>query len=149
MVWYAGDNDNIVVRIDPRTGKMTPFPLPTPDSGPRRITADADGNLWTNTLAEGKLVKVDYRTGKMTEYTPPTAGAGQGVDVDTQRNRIWFGEYEAIKIGRFDPRANTFAEFSLLNADVQPWMIQVDPTNRNRVWWNSRIGRFGYMEVIE
>ena len=69
--------------------------------------------------------------------------------MDTKGNLVWFSEYGAVKIGRFDPRTNTFAEFPLPSTDVQPWMVQVDPTNPNRVWWNSRLGRFGYVELTD
>jgi len=149
MVWFSGDEDNTIVRVDTATGKFTAYPLPTPKSRPRRIVADADGNLWANTLSEGKLVKVDYRTGNITEYTPPTKGAGQGVDVDKKRNVIWYGEYENIRIGRFDPRTNTFAEYPLTSTNEQPWIIQLDPSNTNRVWWNSRNGKLGYIQLTD
>lgn len=149
MIWYAGDADNIVVKVDVSTGQMTPYKIPTPKSGARRMTADAEGNLWVATTNNGKLLKVDYRTGNITEYNAPVAGAGTGIDVDTKRNLIWFGENDVVKIGRFDPRTNTFLEFPLTSGDAPPWKIQVDPTNLNRVWWNSRSGRIGYIELID
>ena len=149
MIWYAGDNDNFLGRVDPSTGEITKFELPTPDSRPRRLTTDAAGNIWANTLSEGKLVKLDYRTEEMTEYSPPTTGPGQGIDVDTERNLVWFGEYGAVQIGRLDPSTRAFVEFPLTNANAQPWIIQADPSNRNRVWWNSRNGRIGYIELME
>ena len=149
MVWFAGDEDNLIVKVDPDTGQRTNYKLPPLDSRPRRMTTDADGNLWVNTLSHGKLVKVDYRTGKMTDYSPPTDGPGQGIDIDRKRNLIWFSEYDAVKIGRLDPRTNTFVEFPVTSSDSQPWNIEIDPTNPNRVWWNSRNGRIGYIEVTE
>ena len=148
-IWYSGDADNFIGKVEPQTGKITPFPLPTPDSGPRRLMADAEGNLWAATLDGGKLVKLDYRTGEMTQFAPPTAGGLQGVDVDRGRNLIWFSEYEAVQLGRLDPRIGSFAEFPLPSGDQAPWIAQVDPTNTNRVWWNSRGGRIGYVELID
>ena len=148
-IWYSGDADNFIGKVEPATGKVTPFHLPTPQSGPRRLVADVEGNLWAATLAGGKLVKLDYRTGKMTQFVPPTAGGLQGVDVDRKQNLIWFSEYEAIKLGRFDPRTGSFAEFALTSGDQPPWITQVDPTHANRVWWNSRGGRIGYVELMD
>ena len=150
MIWYVGDYGNALVRLDPGTGKLTPYKALTPRSDLRRMGADAEGNLWAGQLETGKLMKVDYRTGKVTEYTPPTPDAGlQDVAVDTKRNLIWFNERNADKIGRYDPRANTFAEFPQPNADNDGRRIRVDPTNPNRVWWDARIGRIGYVEVME
>jgi len=151
MIWYNGDNDNLVVKLDPSTGKLTPYKLLTPNGDLREIVADAEGNLWVAAPAAGKLTKVDYRTGKFTEYSPPTEGySPSSVGVDTTRNLIWFSGSRAGKIGRFDPRTNSFVEFSLPSADSSVQYPQVDPTNPNRVWWNSsRIGRIGYIEVAE
>ena len=149
MIWFSGDEDNLIVKADPASGQMTPYKLPTPNTRPRRIATDADGNLWANTLHDGRLVKVEYRTGKITEYPVPTHDQGQGIEIDKRRNLIWFGEYGAIQIGRFDPASSQFVEFPLTNADAQPWIIRLDPGNPNRVWWNSRIGVIGYVELIQ
>ena len=156
-IWYAGDNDDILVRIDPNTDEVTPFEL-KPKTGPRRLATDKDGNIWAAAIDRSALVKMDYLTGQVTEFTPPSAHTIQGmpvekflqgVDVDKTRNLIWFSEYEAIKLARLDPATNTFLEFSLATAESQPWIVKIDPLNSNRVWWNSRNGRIGYLEIIE
>ena len=118
-LWYASNYDNQVVRLEPETGELTRYKVPTPKSDLRRMQADADGNVWTVGIASGKLVKVEYRTGKVTEFSPPTQDSGPfAVDVDRKRNLIWFGEMNARKLGRFDPRSKTFAEFAVPSADV-------------------------------
>ena len=157
-IWYAGDNDSILVRINPDTDELTSFPL-NPNTGPRRLTTDADGNLWTSAIDRSALVKMDYQTGEVTEYIPPSAHILQGqpivekylqgVDVDKIRNLIWFSEYEAIKLARYDPSEDSFLEFSLATAESQPWIVKVDPKNSNRIWWNSRNGRIGYLELLQ
>jgi virginiamycin B lyase len=157
-IWYAGDNDSILVRIDPDTDELTSFPL-NPNTGPRRLATDAQGNLWTAAIDRSALVKMDYRTGEVTEFTPPSAHIMQGlpivekylqgVDVDKARNLIWFSEYESLKLARFDPATNTFLEFPLATAESQPWIVKIDPKNSNRVWWNSRNGRIGYLEFLQ
>src|SRR5262249_53152912 len=121
--------------------------LPTPKSRPRRLALDSEGNIWANTLTAGTLVKLDYRTGNMTEYSPPTKLAGQGIDIDKTRNVVWFAEYGATKNGRFDTRTKTFSEFPLASTDEQAWVLQIDPTNLNRAWWNSRNGKIGYVQL--
>ena len=124
------------------------------------MQAGTDGNLWTVGTASGKLVKVEYRTGKITEFSPPTQDSGPfAVDVDRNRNFIWFGEMNARKLGRFDPRSNTFAEFPVPSADVggefsdpRVIWIRVDPQKPNRVWWGGGTTphpKIGYIEVIE
>ena len=156
-IWYAGDNDDILVKIDPDTDEMTSYNL-NPKTGPRRLATDAEGNIWAAAIDRNVLVKVDYQTGEVIEFIPPSADKIQGVpvekylqgiDVDKERNLIWFSEYEAIKLARFDPVKNNFLEFPLLTAESQPWIVKIDPQNSNRVWWNSRNGRIGYLELFE
>lgn len=161
MIWYSTTFDNEVARLDPGTGKLEQYKIPTPKSDLRQMQADADGNLWVAGHESGKLVKVDSRTGKVTEYTPPTKDSGPfSLDVDTKRNLIWFGEMNAGKLGRYDPRANRFVEFPLPSlpsadsgpefSDVKVIWIEVDRSNPNRVWWGGGTNaRIGYMEVIE
>ncbi len=160
MIWSAGDNDNVLLRVDPKNGEMTKYALPTVkyDSPfpslenygekPWRVAADSDGNIWATTLA-GKLVKTDYRTGKMIEFTPPTHDALGGLDIDIAGKIVWFGGAGVPRISRFDPAKNSFAEFPLTSAGQRPWIISVDPANRNRIWWNSRDGRIGYLELTD
>lgn len=156
-IWYAGDNDSQLIQIDPETDEMTPVDL-KPGTGPRRLATDADGNVWAASIDRGALVKLDIRTRELTEFYPPSAGTIQGipvekylqgVDVDTGRDLVWFSEYEAIKLGRLDPRTGDFLEFPLITAESQPWIVKVDPTNPDRVWWNSRNGRIGYLELTD
>jgi len=162
MIWYAAQYDNEAVRLDPATGKLTHYKVPTPRSDVRCMQADSEGNLWMAGHESGKLLKVDYRTGKITEYELPTKRSGLfSVDVDRKQDRIWFGETYAGKLGRFDPKSNTFSEFPLPGLSNGEWIaefsdanvlwIQVDPTNPNRVWWSGggMAARVGYVEALE
>jgi virginiamycin B lyase len=156
-IWYAGDNDDLLVQIDPDTDEMTPVKL-NPKTGPRRLATDGEGNIWAAAIDRSALVKFDYRTGRIAEFAPPSSGQLhgkalekilQGVDVDKQRNLVWFSEYEAIKVGRFNPATGAFLEFPLITAESQPWIIKVDPNNPDRIWWNARNGRIGYLELTQ
>ena len=151
-VWYITNYNNQIIRLDPRTGKQTAYEATTPNSGLRRMGADAVGNLWAGGQDSNKLVKLDSRTGEVTEYEVPTKdSAPYSVDVDTTRNLVWFSERDADKIGRFDPGTETFIEFPLFTAGIQARRILVDPVNPNRVWWGSAssMDRFGYIEILD
>ena len=151
MLWYVANYGDEVVRLDPATGKLTRYKMPTRNSDLRRMAADADGNLWVGAHEAGKLVKVDYRTGKATEYSTPTEDSGPySIDVDAKPNLIWFSERYADKIGRFDPRTNTFAEFPLPSTDVDVRRIEIDRSHPNRIWWSGAgSDKIGYIEVSE
>jgi streptogramin lyase len=71
------------------------------------------------------------------------------VDVDVKGNLVWFSEVFSDRIGRFDPKANTFVEYPHPDADSDVRRIQVDRANPNRVWWSSpRHDKIGYLQTI-
>ena len=158
MIWYVGHYGDDIGRLDPSTGKVRTYKAPTRRSGLRWMEADAEGNLWVAGHESGKLVKVDYRTGAVTEYTPPTEDSGPfSLAVDLSRNLIWFGESNAGKVGRFDPKTGSFLEFPLPSAtiggefsDGKVVWVEVDPVRANRIWWaGGTPAKIGYIEVIE
>jgi streptogramin lyase len=151
MLWYSVEYGDEIDKIDPATGKRTPYKVLTPHADLRHIQSDAEGNVWASAQESDKLIKVDVRTGEVTEYEPPTRLSGiDTVDVDRKHNLIWIGEAQADKLARFDPRTKTFAEFPLPTPGLGIKRITVDPTNPNRVWWcGNSSGRAGYVEVLE
>jgi streptogramin lyase len=150
-VWYVGNYSDELVKLDPKTGELSRYKVPTSKSDLRRMAADAEGNLWAGAHEAGVVVKVDYRTGKMTEYRTPTTNSGPySVDVDTTRNLVWTGEHYGDKLGRFDPKTSTWADFSLPSVDTDMRRIEIDRSNPNRVWWSgSGADLIGYVEVLE
>lgn len=150
-IWFAENALAKVGRLDPATGEITEYDVPARSPDMRRMDSDAEGNLWFGVHGDGKLGKVDHRTGQITLYEPPTPNSGPySVSVDKQRNLIWFCQLLSDSIARFDPRTNTFVEFSLptLQSDVR--RIEVDPSRPSRVWFSgSAAGLVGYIEVLE
>lgn len=150
-IWFAENAMNQMGRIDPVTGKIDEFEIPVKDSVPRKLGADADGNIWVGLHGAGKLMKIDYKTTKMTVYTPPSEDAGLYLaDVDLKRNLIWVSLQHVDKIARFDPKTETWAEFPLANAESDARRIDVDQNNPNRIWWSGNLsGRMGYIELLK
>jgi virginiamycin B lyase len=149
-VWFVEREANKIGRLDPETGKIDEFPTPGIDV-PRRMGADWEGNLWVGFHETGKLVKVDQKTGKMTFYQPPTENNGAYHAVaDPRTKAIWLTEQTADKIARFDPKTETWTEFSLPIAESDARRIELDPTNPNRIWWSGDTSsHLGYIEVLD
>ena len=149
-VWFAEREANKIGRLDPETGKIDEFPTPGVDV-PRRMGADWEGNLWIGFHETGKLVKVDQKTGKMTFYQPPTENNGAyHVVADAKHKVIWLTEQTADKIARFNPRTETWTEFSLPIVESDARRIELDPSNPNRIWWSGDTSsHLGYIEVLD
>jgi len=151
MIWFAENAMNKMGRIDPVSGKIDEFDIPLKNSVPRKMGADAEGNLWVGLHGAGKLMKIDYKTTKMTVYTPPSEDAGAYLaDVDLKQNLIWTSLHHVDKIASFDPKTETWMEFPLANAESDARRIDVDQNNPTRVWWSGNLsGRMGYVELLK
>ncbi len=149
-VWFAERQANKLGRLDPVSGKIDEFPTGGVDV-PRRMGTDWDGNVWVGFHKTGKLVKVDQKTGKMTFYEPPTKNSGTYIAVpDARTKMIWVTEQTADKIARFDPKTETWTEFSLPIVESDARRIELDPSNPNRIWWAGDTStHLGYIEVLD
>src|ERR1700737_3785751 len=107
-VWGPGGPLTV---FDPKAGKFTRFPeVPTAYG----LAIDKDGNCWFAEYAPyGKIGKVDGKTLKVTKWSPTTPDARpRRIQIDSD-GTVWFAEFEAGKIGQFDPKTETFKEYSL------------------------------------
>ncbi len=75
---------NRIGRLNVKSGAIEEFEIPTPNSGPYGIIADADGNARFCSFGPGsnRIGRVDAQTGAITEYaehlTPTPARAVPG-----------------------------------------------------------------------
>ena len=151
-VWFAEDETDLMARVDPVSGKVDEYKIPYDGHAyPRRMGADANGDLWVALWNAGKLLKVDHKTRQMTIYSPPTqVGGHYSVVVDKKQGYIWVSEHQVDKIARFDPRTEEWVEFPMAEAESDPRRIDIDPTNPNRIFFAGNIpGRVGFIEVLQ
>jgi streptogramin lyase len=66
MVWYSSFGEQNLGRLDPRTGKVTEFPIeehkPGFPTGSLGLRSDRDGNLWLGNMYQATIVKFDRKT---------------------------------------------------------------------------------------
>ena len=128
-LWSSGSP---VTKYDPETGKFTHF-MEAPSS--YGITFGKDGNVWFCVLKkDGKIGRIDAKTEKVTQWSPPTQGTPQRLAIDSEGN-VWFGERTGNKIGRFDPKTETFKEFPLPGPSASPYPMAVGKDGG--IWYGS------------
>src|SRR5207247_5644443 len=89
--WYTGQQSNVLGRVDPKTGTIKEYPLPTPDSGAHGLVADKDGNIWYTGNSAALIGRLDPKTGKVTEYKMPDPKARDPHTPIFDRNGVlWF-----------------------------------------------------------
>ena len=75
MVWYSSFGEQVFGKLDPRTGKVTEYPVPVlkPGSplGTQDLEFDANGNLWVALMTQVGFAKFDPRTERLDIYPVP------------------------------------------------------------------------------
>jgi len=76
MAWYSNFGEQTLGKLDPKTGKVTEYPVPEPKkgspTGTLSIRSDKDGNLWLGMMYQASVAKFDRKTEKFQLWTVPS-----------------------------------------------------------------------------
>lgn len=130
VIWFTGQN-GIYGRLDPASGDMEVWSAPR-GRGPYGIAATPDGDIYYVSLANSYMGKVDIETGEVTVIEPPTPQQGARRVWSDSRGRLWISEWNAGKVGVYDPVTETWEEWKLPGDAPSPYAVYVD--KRDDVW---------------
>jgi virginiamycin B lyase len=130
ILWFTGQS-GIYGRLDPKTRKMRVFRAPRGE-GPYGITTTPSGDVYYASLAGSYLGRIDTRTGKATVLRPPTTGQGARRAWSDSRGRVWISEWNAGKVGMYEPRTRRWREWDVPGANPMIYAVYVD--ERDKVW---------------
>ena len=100
-VWVARLYANDLAMIDPETEEVTMIDFPY--KGPRRLRADADGNLWIVAFQDSLLVKYDPAKKKFSSWELPVINeVPYALNVDRERGVVWVNGNQSDTILAFD-----------------------------------------------
>lgn len=75
IVWYGDFGRQFLGRLDPRTGKVTEYPVPVVKAGfptgYRVLWLDPQGNIWIAMSSQGSIAKFDPKTEKFQVWKGP------------------------------------------------------------------------------
>ena len=91
LLWIPAYSANLLVRLDPASGKFTEIPLPVKDAVPYVARVDPrDGSIWIGTSAADALLRYHPRTLKFDTYPLPSRGAlVRHLAVDPESGAVW------------------------------------------------------------
>jgi signal transduction histidine kinase/ligand-binding sensor domain-containing protein len=113
-VLFAGTFHQGLLRIDPETGKLSPY---VRSRGPSnlaidpimRLMYDHQGTLWAATY--GSVSRLDRATGNWVRYTPEKQNTIQYQEIKEDRHGfLWLGAQSGLH--RFDPRTGEFTIYA-------------------------------------
>ncbi len=153
-VWYTGQGNGTLGRLDPASGKVEEVPLGQ-GSAPHGVIVGPDGAAWVTDGGQNAILRVDpgsleVRVYPLPEDTPPAnlntaAFDGEGV--------LWFTGQNGI-YGRLDPKEGRAEAFA---APRGRGPYGIDATPEGEVWYatlaGSHIARIdpasGAAEIVE
>jgi virginiamycin B lyase len=127
-IWASGGP--AITMLDPRTDEFRHFDL----GGTYANVVGKNGDQWfTSFRLDGPIARIT-KDGVLSKFFPPTKGKPQRLEVDAD-GIVWFSERQGNRIGRFDPKTETFKEFPLPGPEASPYAIGVD--RKGMIWYSS------------
>jgi streptogramin lyase len=119
LVWYCDHGENILGRLEPKTGKVTEFstPLLKPGfpTGCHFLEIDANQDLWISMGAQGAVAKIDRKTQEMKTWSLPKSAdnpepSAYALMVENVKSdgKVWVMESTGRRIQRLDIRSGAW-----------------------------------------
>ena len=136
--WFTGQN-GVYGRVDPKAGDVKVWDAPK-GRGAYGIQATPEGAVYFVSLANSYLARVDAASGAATVIEPPTAGQGARRVWSDSRGVLWVSEWNAGKLGRFEPKASQWQEWKSPGERPQVYAVYVDEEDRPWVSeWSQQV----------
>lgn len=144
-VWYAAFGEQIIGKMDPATGKITEFTVPTlKPAAPKGILGmrfDEDDNLWLALQFQGGVAKFDTKTEKFQVWKLPPHLDGDHVQInqispDRHKvdGKVWFQDAGTYTVLRLDVKSGNVEMFSPFDIP-RPNVYDVIPDKQNNGWY--------------
>ena len=117
QVWYSDFGQMYLGRMDPKTGKVTQYPIPVVkpgwSEGTLDLEIDRDDNPWVGVMYQSAIAKFDRKTEKFRMWSTPKewdSDAGQlghiAIEGTHSDNKVWIKNSDGGHIYRLDLASN-------------------------------------------
>jgi len=133
MLWWTGQYQSRLGRVNPATGELKEFPLDVPNSGPHGLVEDDAGNIWFTAVNERYMGKLNPANGEVEEFYTPEGTRGPHTPIVGHDGTIWF-TMQSGHVGRVNPDTgrvtvektpsdNTYPYGIQINSKGEPWYV--------------------------
>ncbi len=129
------------------TPYVTEYSLPN-GTLPNAILVDRSGMVWT--VGSGTFIELDPKNGELRSYQiPGEVGHSERMSwsiVEDRDNSIWFSQFGAVSLWRFDTLTERFESFHTDNA---PYQMKVDDRDGD-IWFTTLTGNtLGVVQKVD
>lgn len=133
-------NGQYVIRVDAKTMNVTPYPTPTPNSGPRRGHMDPQDRLWFAEYRGNRIGMLDTKTERIQEWAAPSPWTNPYDAVLDKDGNAWTGGMTNDHIVRLNTATGEFTDY-LLPQTTNVRRVNVDnSTNPPTFWVGNNLG---------
>ena len=122
IAWYASFGEQILGKLDPKTGKVTDYevPLLKPDlpTGSLAARFDEDENIWLGMQFQGGVAKFDKKTEKFQTWSLPQELNGDHVQINQVSpehhnvdGKVWLQDAGTYTVLRLDVKSGKYEVF--------------------------------------
>jgi virginiamycin B lyase len=145
MAWYASFGEQILGKVDPRTGKVTEYQVPrlkeTLPTGILALRFDRDQNLWMGLQFQGGIAKFDRKTETFQTWSLPPELNGDHVQINQVSpehahvdGKVWLQDAGTYTVLRLDLKTGKFESFAPY-AIPRPNIYDVISDSQNNVYF--------------
>ncbi len=127
-IWYTGNGNSTIGKLDPRTGIITEYPTDARD--PHTAVFHPNGNLYftaqqagmlgrlspgTGELTQGRIGRLNPETGEIREWPSPSGPDAHPYAFAVVDDVIWYNEsgMRPDALVRFDPKTEQFQSWAI------------------------------------
>jgi virginiamycin B lyase len=127
-------NGTYIIKVDGKTKKVTPYPTPNPDAGPRRGHMDAQDRLWFAEFRANAIAMFDSRTAKFQEWAAPTPWTNVYDAILDDAGYAWAGGMNNDRVVRLNTRTGEAVDY-LLPTSTNIRRVNVDNRTSPPTFW--------------
>jgi Carboxypeptidase regulatory-like domain len=122
LAWYASFGEQILGKLDPKTAKVTEYPIPllkpTAPTGILDMRFDEEQNLWLAMQFQGGIAKFDRKTEKFQTWRLPPELNGDHVQINQVSpdrhhvdGKVWLQDAGTYRVFRLYVKSGSFEVF--------------------------------------
>jgi virginiamycin B lyase len=136
-VWFTDVGGKKIGNLNPLTGEVKYWTLPTGSGTPWSLAADSLGYIWFTEDGVNHASRLNPYSGELMRYRmPSSASQPYGIAVDALNN-VWIADHGLNRITRFSPDDLTFTELQRTTGGLA-WGLTITP--EGWIWFTDEAG---------